>query len=72
MAVRQVVRIDNTVAVIGDHSWAAKQGLAVLKIVWDDGPAASMSTAGIRKKLRMLNRELVNDSVQQLYHRITG
>lgn len=49
--VRQVVRIDNAVAVIGDHSWAAKQGLAALKIVWDDGPAASMSTAGIRTKL---------------------
>ena len=49
--VRQVVRIDNAVAVIGDHSWAAKQGLAALKVVWDDGPAASMSTAGIRKKL---------------------
>ena len=49
--VRQVVRIDNAVAVIGDHSWAAKQGLAALKIVWDEGPAASVSTAGIRKGL---------------------
>ncbi|RST53840.1 xanthine dehydrogenase family protein molybdopterin-binding subunit [Variovorax sp. MHTC-1] len=49
--VRQVVRIDNAVAVIGDHSWAAKQGLAALKIVWDDGPAASVSTASIRKGL---------------------
>lgn len=49
--VHQVVRIDNAVAVIGDHSWAAKQGLAALKIVWDDGLAASVSTASIRKGL---------------------
>ncbi|CAN7317952.1 molybdopterin-dependent oxidoreductase [Variovorax paradoxus] len=49
--VRQVVRIDNAVAVIADHSWAAKQGLAALKIAWDDGPAASISTASIRHDL---------------------
>ncbi|MGK6311128.1 molybdopterin cofactor-binding domain-containing protein [Variovorax sp. DT-64] len=49
--VRQVVRIDNAVAVIADHSWAAKQGLAALKVIWDDGPAASMSTATIRERL---------------------
>lgn len=49
--VRQVVRIPNAVAVIADHSWAAKQGLAALKIEWDEGPSARVSTADIHKDL---------------------
>ena len=45
--VRQVLKLDNAVAVVGDHMWAAKQGLAALAPVWDDGPNAEMSTASI-------------------------
>ena len=36
--VRQVVRLDNAVAVVGDNTWAAIQGLAALDIDWDNGP----------------------------------
>ena len=39
--VRQVVRLDDAVAVVGDHMWAAMQGLAALDIDWDDGPNAN-------------------------------
>ncbi|MDR3535772.1 MAG: xanthine dehydrogenase family protein molybdopterin-binding subunit [Acetobacteraceae bacterium] len=49
--VRDVVRIDNAVAVIGDHFWAAKQGLAALQIEWDLGPYARMATADLVKAL---------------------
>ena len=45
--VRQVVRIDNAVAVVGDHMWAAMQGLHALDIEWDDGPNAHVTTASI-------------------------
>jgi isoquinoline 1-oxidoreductase subunit beta len=45
--VRQIVRLDDAVAVVGDHMWAAKQGLAALDIRWDDGPNANLSTADI-------------------------
>ena len=45
--VRQVVRIDNAVAVVGDHMWAAMQGLQALDIEWDDGPNAHVTTASI-------------------------
>ena len=38
--VRQVVRLDDAVAVVADHMWAAKQGLAALDIRWDEGPNA--------------------------------
>ena len=45
--VRQVVVLDDFVAVVGDHMWAAKQGLAALDITWDEGPNAELSTADV-------------------------
>ena len=45
--VRQVVRIDNAVAVVGDHMWAAMQGLQALDIEWDEGPHANVTTESI-------------------------
>src|SRR5262249_9078745 len=42
--VRQIVRLDDAVAVIADHMGAAKKGLAALKIEWDDGPHAKLTT----------------------------
>ena len=49
--VRQVVRIDNAVAVVGDHMWAAMQGLAALDIEWDEGPNANVSTESIVEQM---------------------
>jgi isoquinoline 1-oxidoreductase beta subunit len=39
-----VLRIDNAVAVVGDHYWAAKQGLDALDIQWDLGANATLTT----------------------------
>jgi isoquinoline 1-oxidoreductase beta subunit len=50
--VRQVVVLDDLVAVVGDNMWAARQGLAALAITWDDGPNANVTTAEIRDRLR--------------------
>ena len=41
--VRQVVKIDNAVAVIGDHTWAAKRGVMALDIKWNEGEGANLS-----------------------------
>src|SRR5437899_453326 len=49
--VRQVVRLDDAVAVVADHMWAAKQGLAALDVRWDEGPNAKLSTADIVQQL---------------------
>jgi isoquinoline 1-oxidoreductase beta subunit len=49
--VRQVVRLDDAIAVIADHMGAAKKGLAALKIEWDDGPNAKLSTDDIAAEL---------------------
>src|SRR5713226_5161868 len=45
--VRQLVRLDDAVAVVADHMGAAKKGLAALVIEWDDGPHARLSTNDI-------------------------
>jgi isoquinoline 1-oxidoreductase beta subunit len=45
--VRQVVNLQDVVAVVGDHMWAAKQGLAALDIKWNDGPNGNVVTADI-------------------------
>jgi isoquinoline 1-oxidoreductase subunit beta len=45
--VRQIVRLDDVVAVVADHMWAAKQGLAALAIRWEDGTNATLSTGDI-------------------------
>jgi isoquinoline 1-oxidoreductase subunit beta len=49
--VRQIVRLDDTVAVVADHMGAAMKGLAALKIEWDDGPNSRLATADIAKEL---------------------
>src|SRR5262245_22222038 len=49
--VRQIVRLDDAVAVVADHMGAAKKGLAALKIEWDDGPHAKLSTQDIAGEL---------------------
>ncbi|HEX8601019.1 MAG TPA: xanthine dehydrogenase family protein molybdopterin-binding subunit [Pseudoduganella sp.] len=45
--VREVLKIGNAVAVVADHMWAAKQGLAALAPQWDAGANAGVSTASI-------------------------
>ncbi len=43
--VRQVVVLDDLVAVVGDHMWAAEQGLAALTIEWNEGANATVTQA---------------------------
>ena len=50
--VRQIVVLDDLVAVVGDHMWAAKKGLEALKIDWDEGPNARISSKDIWQDLR--------------------
>ena len=49
--VRQIVQLDDAVAVVADHMGAAKKGLEALKIEWDDGPHAGLATAQIAQEL---------------------
>ena len=49
--VRQIVRLDDAVAVVADHMGAAKKGLAALVIEWDAGPHAKLNTNEIVREL---------------------
>ena len=49
--VRQIVRLDDVVAVVADNMWAAKQGLSALTIRWDDGPNGTVNTADVVRGL---------------------
>jgi isoquinoline 1-oxidoreductase beta subunit len=51
--IRGVVKAnDSTVAVVADTWWRAKSALEALPIVWDEGPAASQSSATITERLQ--------------------
>jgi isoquinoline 1-oxidoreductase beta subunit len=49
--VRQIVRLDDAVAVVADHMGAAKKGLAALVIEWDEGQYATLTTDQIAAEL---------------------
>jgi isoquinoline 1-oxidoreductase beta subunit len=51
--VRQVVVLDDLVAVVGDHMWAAKKGLDALVVTWNEGPNANLSSKNIWEDLRV-------------------
>ncbi len=51
-----VLRIDNAVAVVGEHFWAAKKGLEALDIVWDRGANANFSTEQLFRDLADASR----------------
>jgi isoquinoline 1-oxidoreductase beta subunit len=55
--VRQIVRLDDAVAVVADHMGAAKKGLEALKIEWDEGPHAKLTTEQIARELEDATRK---------------
>jgi isoquinoline 1-oxidoreductase subunit beta len=55
--VQQIVVLDDLVAVVGDHTWAAKKGLDALKVTWNEGPNAKVSSADIWEDLRAASKK---------------
>src|SRR5258708_4581128 len=50
--VHKILVLDDLVAVVGDHMWAAKKGLDALVVDWDEGPNARISSKDIWNDLR--------------------
>src|SRR6266436_5331007 len=50
--VQKIVVLDDLVAVVGDHMWAAQKGLEALVVDWDEGPNAHLSSNDIWRDLR--------------------
>src|SRR4029077_18714183 len=55
--VQQIVVLDDLVAVVGDHTWAAKKGLDALNVTWSEGPNAKISSADIWDDLRAASKK---------------
>jgi isoquinoline 1-oxidoreductase beta subunit len=55
--VRQIVVLDDLVAVVGDHMWAAKKGLDALVISWNEGANAKISSSDIWNDLRAASKK---------------
>jgi isoquinoline 1-oxidoreductase beta subunit len=54
--VQKVVVLDDLVAVVGDHMWAAKKGLDALVVTWNEGANAQLSSRDIWEKLRAASK----------------
>jgi isoquinoline 1-oxidoreductase beta subunit len=50
--VKKVVGTGNGVVVVADHYWQARKALDAVKVSWDAGPNAALSTDAVRAKLR--------------------
>jgi isoquinoline 1-oxidoreductase beta subunit len=55
--VQKIVVLDDLVAVVGDHMWAAKKGLDALVITWNDGPHAQLNSNDIWEDLRAASKK---------------
>lgn len=49
--VKQVVRIEDAVAVVADNTGAARKGLAALSVEWDPGVSGDLSLADLEKRM---------------------
>jgi isoquinoline 1-oxidoreductase beta subunit len=58
--VQKILVLDDLVAVVGDHMWAAKEGLDALQIEWDGGANARIGSNDIWQDLRTASK---NDGV---------
>ena len=54
--VKDVVQVSNGVAVVADGFWPAVQGRRALKVEWDEGPLAQVSSAQISSEYQRLGR----------------
>ena len=52
--VKNILQISSGVAVVADGFWAAKKGRDALKIEWDEGANAKLSSTGITERLKAL------------------
>ena len=46
--VRQIVELDDSIAVVAENTWAAIQGRKVLNVTWDEGRNADLSSENLR------------------------
>jgi isoquinoline 1-oxidoreductase subunit beta len=58
-----ILRIEDAVAVVAENYWTAKRGLDLLKIEWDEGPHATLTSATLAESLRSAQGTPINGSL---------
>jgi isoquinoline 1-oxidoreductase beta subunit len=48
--VREIVELENGVAVVAENVWSALRGREALEVIWDEGPQAALSSAEINQR----------------------
>jgi isoquinoline 1-oxidoreductase beta subunit len=59
-----ILRIDDAVAVVGESYWTAKRGLDLLKIEWEEGSHATLTSATLAESLRSAQATPINGSLK--------
>jgi isoquinoline 1-oxidoreductase beta subunit len=69
--VRQIVALDKSIAVVAENTWAAIQGRNALKVTWDEGRNASLSSEDLRTAAKERIPQLgSNDKVMDAIYEI--
>ena len=55
--VHQIVTTEEAVAVVADHTWAARKGLKAAAIEWEDGGNAAVDSAAILEQFEAASRQ---------------
>src|SRR3989441_3503783 len=55
--VKHVVQVSNGIAVVADGFWSASQGRKALRVTWDEGPTAQVSSAMITREYEAAARQ---------------
>lgn len=70
--VQEVVELPHGIAVVADHYWSARKAADALKITWDKGPLAGVSSDTILAEQRRLMSEGEARMVEQRGEAVTG
>ena len=55
--IKHVVQVSNGVAVVASSFWSALQGRRALKVTWDEGAMASLTSAAISKQYEAMSKQ---------------
>src|SRR5439155_1752108 len=55
--VKNVVQVSNGVVMVADNFWTALQGRKALKVTWDEGPIAQVSSASITREYEAASKQ---------------
>jgi isoquinoline 1-oxidoreductase beta subunit len=67
-----ILRIDDALAVVAENYWTAKRGLDLLKIEWEEGPHATLTSATLAESLRSAQGTPINGSLTGDPDRVIG